>query len=474
MNLRKIFLLAGYLILAGFASVWLVSCSKGPGQKMILVTRVPVDVFHPGAGLVPAWQGAALVAVRPAENNSRPEVLTSGFYSACSPHVSYDGTHILFSGQKEKNDPWHVWEMNLKKKTVRQVTHCKESCYTPYYLPGNRLAFTREMPDTGTGTFLTLFTMNLDGTGLQQITFHPTQDLISTILNDGRILMLSTQVYPEAKRAKCLALRPNGTKMELFYGIPEDSQIGLRIHETHDGLIWFTEKNTKGKWDLISIRYNRSLHSAVNHTQAVEGDFYSVCPAGKDQLYVSYRAPGSSHTGLFLFSLTENKPGNELLTDVQFNYLDPMWVQPYVRPRNLPNELMSAYPTGLLMSQNVNITQPGTKVNGKATAIEVLGMDRSLGIVPLEKDGSFYLKIPADIPFRLQTLDDNKKVVLGPSDWYWVRSFERRGCIGCHEDPELSPQNVVPEAIRSYPVVIPVDTSKQAKKEETFKVSNMK
>ena len=106
--------------------------------------------------------------------------------------------------------------------------------------------------------------------------------------------------------------------------------------------------------------------------------------------------------------------------------------------------------------------------------LEILGMDRSLGSLPLEADGSFYIKVPADMPFRLRTLDDKGQVILGPSDWYWIRPFERRGCVGCHEDPELSPENVVPLAIKDYPVKVPVDTSGESQKAETFKVSNMK
>lgn len=474
---RKSDHIAGLLILALFTGSFLVSCSNKTAPEMLIVTRVPVSTFHDSMlATTPVIPGSALIGFNPAYPEKEPEMLTGDFYSACTPHVAYDGKRILFLGQKTKDDPWQVWEMDLMKKTVRKVTDTPQSCFTPYYLPGDKVVFSREMPDTGTGIFYPLFTMNLDGSDMQQITFHPAHDLISTILNDGRILLLSAQVYPEPKTAKCLALRPNGTKMELFYGIPENTQCGLRVHEAGNGLIWFTEKHHEPfeKWDLISIRYNRPLHSAVNHTGNVPGDFYSLLPAGPDQLYVSYRAQGSENIGLYAFSVPEQKPGKELLADAQYDYLDPVRVQPYERPKNLPNELMSQFPTGLLMSQNVNITQPGTQVNGKASAIEVLGMDHSLGIVQLEDDGSFYLKIPADMPFRIQTIDVDHNIVVGPSDWYWVRSFERRGCIGCHEDPELSPQNIVPQAIRSFPVVIPVDTSNQIKKEETFKVSNMK
>ena len=477
MNLRKIFLITGYLILAGFAGAWIISCSKDPVRQMIIVTRVPVEVYHSDEGCIPAWPRAGLVAVHLGDNQNKTNVLTSDFYSACSPNVSYDATHFLFSGQKGKNDPWQVWEMNLKKKTAIQVTHCKESCYTPFYLPGNRLVFTREMPDTGTGTFLTLFTMNLDGANLQQITFHPNADIITTILKDGRILMHSEQVYPHKRAAKYLAMRPNGTKAELFYKGNPGSLPGFRVHETDDGMIWFIEQDAdpSKKKDIVSIRYNRPLHSRINYTTGIPGDFYGVLPADSGNLYVSYQEPEKQTIGLFSFSTKDKKVEKTLLSDTQYHYLDPVMVEPYQRPRNLPNELMPSYPTGLLVSQNINLsadTPEDGLVSPKAVYIEIMGMDKNLGIVPVEQDGSFYLKIPADVPFRLQTLDKNEQVVLGPSDWYWVRPFERRGCVGCHEDPELSPENVVPMAVNHFPVTLPLDSTQMLKRSETFKLGN--
>ncbi len=475
MNPRRRPILYAFLIVAVAAGITLVSCSKNDGKRLI-VTRVSASSFTADEErAVPSWEGAALVVMRP-EENSTPEVLTKDFHSACSPHVSYDGTHILFSAQKEKGDPWEIWEMNLKNKKSRQITHCQESCHTPYYLPGGRLAFAREMPDTGTGSFMMLFTMTLEGKMLRQITYHPNTDVIATILNDGRILMLSSQVFPEKGKAKYMALRPNGTKTELFYNSPAGTCSGTRVHETHDGMIRFTERSPAGKWNIIRIRYNRPLHSAMNCTEKVAGDFYSVLPCDSGRMVVSYRKPGDPAFTIALYSPAKKKVVSTLIADSQYDYLDPVLVMPYERPRNLPDELMCTYPTGLLMSQDINFTDKEREkiLDGrKAKYIEILGMDKSLGWIPVEKDGSFFLKIPANMPFRLQTLDENKKVVLGPSDWMWIRPFERRGCIGCHEDPELSPENVVPMAVNYFPVVVPVDTTKELQRGETFHLGKM-
>ncbi len=472
MNIPRTYLISGILILAG---LFLVSCHPQSKEAVIIATRVPVTAsVSPDADLIAAPDGSALVSVGP-DGQGKPEVLTSGFIAACSPHVSYDGRHILFSGKKEKEGLWQIWEMDLRNKNTRQITHCKGSCHTPYYLPGGRLVFSREMPDTGTGSFLALFTLTLDGKNLRQITYHPNRDLIATILRDGRILMLSRRVFPDTGKAKMLALRPNGTKMELFYEGGAGTTTGLRMAETPEGAIWFTERSPAGKWNLARIVYNRPLHSEKICTEKIPGAFYSVAPYDSGQLVISFKKPGDACATLALFSPKDKKVQKTLLSDKEYHYLDPVIARSYERPRNLPDELMCSYPTGLLMSQNVNLT--GDSVlpdNMKAVSVEILGMDKSFGIVPVEKDGSFFLKIPANLPFRLQTLDNNGNIVLGPSEWQWLRPFERRGCVGCHEDPELSPENIVPRAINTWPVVVPVDTSRKGVRAKTFNVGNMK
>lgn len=65
---------------------------------------------------------------------------------------------------------------------------------------------------------------------------------------------------------------------------------------------------------------------------------------------------------------------------------------------------------------------------------------RILGQIPLEKDGSFNVEIPAATPIELQVLDEDG-LALRTCRWIWAMNHEQRGCIGCHEDPELTPPN---------------------------------
>ncbi|MCX8107576.1 MAG: hypothetical protein N3G20_02095, partial [Verrucomicrobiae bacterium] len=83
---------------------------------------------------------------------------------------------------------------------------------------------------------------------------------------------------------------------------------------------------------------------------------------------------------------------------------------------------------------------------------------RLIGEAPVEEDGSFNVEVPAQTPILVQTLDQYG-LALGTSDWIWVQPKETRGCIGCHEDPELTPENEYVKALRrpSNKLVLPPD-----------------
>ena len=87
-----------------------------------------------------------------------------------------------------------------------------------------------------------------------------------------------------------------------------------------------------------------------------------------------------------------------------------------------------------------------------------------MGIVEAAKDRSFYLKVKADTPFRFRVLDEKGNPVNESCDWIWLRPNERRGCVGCHEDQELAPENRIPLAVKISPVAVPVHIVKVKEK----------
>ena len=65
-----------------------------------------------------------------------------------------------------------------------------------------------------------------------------------------------------------------------------------------------------------------------------------------------------------------------------------------------------------------------------------------LGVVPIAKDGSFYVEVPANTAFRFELVDIDGKTLIHETEFNYTRPGERKGCIGCHEPKGAA----VPEA----------------------------
>lgn len=94
----------------------------------------------------------------------------------------------------------------------------------------------------------------------------------------------------------------------------------------------------------------------------------------------------------------------------------------------------------------------------------------SLGLVPVEEDGSVFFKMPVGTNVYFQLLDEKKQAVHSMRSSTYVHSGERLSCIGCHEDKFTAPSNsgmntvkalkrkpseLKPEPKGSYPVTFP-------------------
>lgn len=137
-----------------------------------------------------------------------------------------------------------------------------------------------------------------------------------------------------------------------------------------------------------------------------------------------------------------------------------------VRPRPIPTGHVSVIdpkkrPGGLLFCANSYLSdRPGIDAlpDGSIARVRIWTADpdpRIAAEAPVESDGSFFLKTPANTPMRFQTLDKSGRVLGDQTTWIWLRPNESRGCIGCHESPGLTPQNQVVAATRKPPVEVP-------------------
>ena len=462
MNIKKSNIV--FLVVISCSAIFFSSCNERLKEGTIVFTQVAGDLQDVNYITGNSWRYISeshIMALDPEKAGASPKLLTENFFSACAPQISYDGKFMIFAAQKKQNDIWQIWEMNLENLKIRQVTSSKENCIDPAYLPDGSLVFSKFIKNDSVKTEHSLFTCNRDGSEIRQITYNPHNYFASTVLRDGRVLSISRQLYPDQKNGVFMVLRPDGTKQELFYQGLEGSNLNSRGWETNNGKIIFIEsdKSNPQGGNLISINYSRPLHSRVNLSSGIKGDFYAVSPLQSGKLLVSYRSSDKEHYALYEFDAENKMLGKAIYKNENYNVLEAVAVEKHERPKKLPSEVDLNVKTGLLLCQNINFTEKSVDSNSstsKAVKIEVMGIDASLGTVDVEEDGSFYLKILADIPFRIKTLNQNGEVVNGPGSWLYLRPNERRGCVGCHEDNEQVPENKEMLSVKKDPIKIPL------------------
>ena len=383
-------------------------------------------------------RGARLVLLVP---GGQAQVLTEGFTSACEADVATDGKHILFAGKRRESDNWNIFELDLERSTTRQITrnagNCRHPLYTSsFYLitekePWEQIAFVSTRAgaaDERTGSPATsLYTCKLDGSFLERITYNLASDLDPAIMSDGRL------VYAAWRRATFedgplgrLALETINTdgsdrapmvgrQTELLQRMPCVADTGSLIFVEADGASF------DGSGMLSAVSQRRPLHSYRSITTARDGFFHSPAPLPDGRILVSWRpADGSGSLGLYRFDPASRR--RELvLDDPRYHELQARAVRPRPRPDgrssavSLDDRLaefycMSVYctefadrswlPQGSVLKLRVIEGMPAAAA-GKSrppACPPELSARRILAEVPVDKDGSFHLSVPANAP----------------------------------------------------------------------------
>lgn len=460
----SVILIGGVVLVIGLAGIFLIDSGEGSMKGMLIFTQVSAGEPEGGNSPGGAWRypsQSRIVAVKPEAPEGTLKVLTGGFYAARAPEVSYDGKRLLFAGQRQEGGPWQIWEMSLKSLRTRPVTSGLNGCTDPAYLPDGRVVFSSlgvDRPAEPKGRVAhALYTCALDGSEVKRITFHPRSDFAPTVLQDGRILFVSWP-YPSPGASTLLTVRPDGTGIALFYENRPGGRPSSRGWETSDGQVVLVESNESDSRGgrLVALSQKRPLHARVDLASEMGGSFHSASPLPSGELIVSYRPPGAGRYALYEFDPEEKRLGGLISSDPDYHALEPVVAVAHPRPKRLVSIVNERKRTGWLFCLNADLSdRSGTSrmpSPARGQGVRVLGPQGVLGEVPLEEDGSFHIEIPADTPLRLQTVGEDGQGVRGPSAWIWVRPNEHRGCIGCHEDRELAPENRVPLAVTKPPV----------------------
>lgn len=449
-------------ILTVISGCLFMSCNQHSSEGMIVITQIDKDqeikVFDSTDDLK-VFKEAKIMMIDPSQPERKPLLLSDDFYSACSPNISFDAKKMVFTGQKNKHDVWQIYEMDLTSLQYRTVTNSQENSTDPAYLPNGKIVYSKEINLANGEIGKALFVRTIDGELEDQITFNPGYYAGTSMLHDGRIISLNKASAAASEKPKLMVMRPDGTKEMLFYKSEGDAQLIGKGRETENGDIYLLEKNVQGLGKLYTISYNNPLKSRKRISDNLTGDFIGMSPLSNGRLLVCYRKSEEAPYGLFELDPKDMKLGNNVFYDPSFTTIEAVAVERHKVPKKIPSEVNMDEQTGLLLCQDINFIgfhQDTLQTNAaKAVKIEILGLEASMGTVDVEKDGSVYLKLKADTPFQLQTLNEAGDIVNGPSSWINLRPNERRACVGCHQGNEVVPENRQPLSVLKEPIRIP-------------------
>jgi len=358
--------------------------------------------------------------------------LVPHFAASADPAVSFDGQRVLFAGKAKPNDPWQIWEMPLAGGEPNRIISAPEDCIRPFYLPENRIVYARRIA----GRFVIEAVNPAGGTPLP-LTYVPASTLPTDILRDGRILFeagypLGTGTIPEL-----YTVYSDGSGVESYrcdHGTAR--HLGKQIGS--GDVVFATQRGVAKFTSALARQVSLPLPSgeyAGEITESAVGDWLI---SWRQNLNEFFQLMDWTPDSVRLRPVLEKQPANQL--------------QPVpVRERLVPNR----HPSGLHDWPNANLLCLNAYTSKHAFPKESVhsvrlytrgasGKTELLGTGPVERDGSFFLQVPAERPLQIELIDHNGKSLKRESGFFWMRRGEQRACVGCHAGPETAPENAVP------------------------------
>ena len=440
---------ASVLAIAASVAMFLPVCGFSPDAAQapdadIIVTSAPV--YEPLAALRGGERfprGAQLLLI----HAGKAEPLAPGFAATADANVSFDGERVLFAGKQAAGDPWQIWELTLKDHALRKLIAGPDDAIRPFYLPGGQLVYARRTPRgfqlQAAGKLAISMLAPIDAhagaTGFP-LSYIPASAIPTDVMLDGRILFESG--FPLG----------SGSTPEIYEMYSDGS--GVESYRCDHGLArWGATQLASG--DVVFTHGNRLARftSPLAHETPVVAPHAEyaggVAETAVGDWLLSARTAAGAHYALKLW-----KPGaaalQTLFSKSGEDLVEPVLLAPRTRPNHHPSGL-HPWSYANLLALDARLSREGDlKVAPTAVRLETMdanGHTVVTGTAPVEADGSFFVKVPADQPIRFALLGEKGAVLRQEHGWFWIRSGEQRICVGCHTGPERAAENRVPAVL---------------------------
>jgi hypothetical protein len=436
--------------------------------------------------------------VRLAPYDPAPRSLTPDFYAAADPRISFDGSRVLFAGKKTADFPWQIWEMNVDGSGARQITQCQGDCVKPAYLARGFIVFTamsgepaggatggtaarlvppRSATAAWTGATSQLWVSKADGSDAHAITFGPGDFQVETVLKNGMILATArSPLLPSSGKPadrELYTVRLDGTALAALRCDHQHPAIRSQAQELDDGAVVFVKASLTSQsmgGELAWIRRGAVHNEPLTLPPVLAA---SPQPIAADQLVVarqsSRHSPAGVKSALYAFDVAAGKFGPALYEDPKLSAVEAVPVAAHEKPSWYWSTMNPELKRGYFICLDAHLAEgaPHGRMASKLERVRVLLLDSAtqqesvLGDAPIEEDGSFYIAVPPDKPVRFEVLDPSGHVVRAQRSWIWARSGEEHGCVGCHEDRAVAPENKWPMALRRFDTPTRLDLRKQ-------------
>ena len=389
------------------------------------------------------------------------------------PQVSYDGRKILFSYRPGGTEHYHLYEINSDGSDLKQITSGQFDDIEPAYLPDGGIIFVSSRCKRWVNCWLTqvavLHRCDADGANIRALSSNNEHDNTPWPLPDGRVLYTRWE-YVDRSQVHfhhLWAANPDGTAQTIWFGnlhpgitmidakpIPGTDKIVASFspghgQREHDGVV--TVVDPKGGPDAKEFAKSISKGAHFRDPWAFSEDCFLA--ASRDSL-VLMDATGRMEELVKL-------PAVDRAAKLECHEPRPLAPRPrelVIQPRTRPEDR-----TGRMLLADVNHGRNMTGVKAgeikKLLVLETLPMpihytggmepisyggtftlERILGTVPVEPDGSAYFEVPAMRSVFFVALDENDLAVKRMQSFTSVQPGEVLSCVGCHEHRAQTPR----------------------------------
>lgn len=391
------------------------------------------------------------------------------------PQIHYDAKKMIFSYRKSDSDHFNLYEIDTDGSNLRQITTGPHNDIEPTYLPDGSIMFCSSRCNRWVNCWLTqvavLYRCDADGSNIRQISANNEHENTPWPLPDGRILYQRWEYIDRSQvhYHHLWTTNPDGTNQSIYFGnmTPGIVMIDAKpIPQTDDVLTVFSwghgAREHIGDIAIVSPKSGPD-HQPTSKVISKGSGFRDPYPITKDCFLVASAStlyimePSGKRTRVYRLPAE--------FTDAGLEIHEPRPIVTRQRERTIPSRIAKDKTTGTLIladiynGRNMTGIKPGSIKS--LLVLETLpkpinytgGMDplsyggtftleRIVGTVPVESDGSAYMELPANRGLFFVALDENGKSVKRMQSFLTVKPGETTSCLGCHEQRTTSGINI--------------------------------